>query len=181
MKTENIKNEINNIRKHKLGLTSINTNQVFDILMKYYKKIVINAPRNIMGYSIDIALANMNGYNRLEAPDKLYKIWGDIYFISLNDSAFVKNEINYQGEAMLNECIDFCNIDELKILKNISFSLQKIIELCRINDIRVKLFPPDQYEKFTTLEIRPYEKFNSKEESIILYLNSMSQNDTNFQ
>ena len=82
---------------------------------------------------------------------------------------------------MLNECIDFCNIDELKILKNISFSLQKIIELCRINDIRVKLFPPDQYEKFTTLEIRPYEKFNSKEESIILYLNSMSQNDTNFQ
>ena len=27
MKTENIKNEINNIRKHKLGLTSINTNQ----------------------------------------------------------------------------------------------------------------------------------------------------------
>lgn len=82
---------------------------------------------------------------------------------------------------MLNECIDFCNIDELKILKNISFSLQKIIELCRINDIRVKLFPPDQYEKFTTLEIRQYEKFNSKEESIILYLNSMSQNDTNFQ
>ena len=46
---------------------------------------------------------------------------------------------------MLNECIDFCNIDELKILKNISFSLQKIIELCHINDIRVKLFPPDQY------------------------------------
>ena len=111
MKTENIKNEINNIRKHKLGLTSINTNQVFDILMKYYKKIVINAPRNIMGYTIDIALAR-------------------IYFISLNDSAFVKNEINYHGEAMLNECIDFCNIDELKILKNISFSLQKIIELC---------------------------------------------------
>ena len=96
-----------------------------------------------MGYTIDIALANMNGYNRLESPDKLYKIWGDIYFISLNDSAFVKNEINYQGEAMLNECIDFCNIDELKILKNISFSLQKIIELCRINDIRVKLVPPD--------------------------------------
>ena len=50
----------------------------------------------------------------------------------------------------------------------------------RINDIRVKLFPPDQYEKFTTLEIRPYEKFNSKEESIILYLNSIPQNDTNF-
>mgnify|MGYP001693991710 FL=1 len=72
----------------------------------------------------------MQGYNRLEAPDKLYKIWGYIYFISLNDSAFVKNEINYHGEAMLNECIDFCNIDELKILKNISFSLQKIIELC---------------------------------------------------
>ena len=59
MKTENIKNEINNIRKHKLGLTSINTNQVFDILMKYYKKIVINAPRNIMGYTIDIALARI--------------------------------------------------------------------------------------------------------------------------
>lgn len=38
MKTENIKNEINNIIKHKLGLTSINTNSVFDILMKYYKK-----------------------------------------------------------------------------------------------------------------------------------------------
>lgn len=72
----------------------------------------------------------LQGYNRLEAPDKLYKIWGYIFFISLNDSAFVKNEINYHGEAMLNECIDFCNIDELKILKNISFSLQKIIELC---------------------------------------------------
>lgn len=26
----------------------------------------------------------------------------------------IKNEINYHGEAMLNECIDFCNIDELK-------------------------------------------------------------------
>lgn len=81
MKTENIKNEINNIIKHKLGLTSINTNSVFDILMKYYKKIVINAPRNIMGYTIDIALANTNGYNRLEALDKPYKIWGDIYLL----------------------------------------------------------------------------------------------------
>ncbi len=57
---------------------------------------------------------------------------------------------------MLNECIDFCNIDELKILKNISFSLQKIIKLCRMNDIRIKLFLPDQYEKF-----------NSKGESVI--------------
>ena len=81
MKTENIKNEINNIIKHKLGLTSINTNSVFDILMKYYKKIVINVPRNIMGYTIDIALANTNGYNRLEALDKPYKIWGDIYLL----------------------------------------------------------------------------------------------------
>lgn len=34
-----------------------------------------------MGYTIDIALANMNGYNRLEALDKPYKIWGDIYLL----------------------------------------------------------------------------------------------------
>ncbi len=50
MKTENIKNKINNIRKHKLGLTIVNINQVFDILMKYYKKIVINSSRNLMSY-----------------------------------------------------------------------------------------------------------------------------------
>lgn len=60
-----IKNEVDIIRKENLKLNKKDTKLVFETLMKVYKSKIVNEARNIMGYTLDVVVANMNGFNRL--------------------------------------------------------------------------------------------------------------------
>lgn len=55
-----IKNEVDSIRKENLKLNKQDTKLVFETLMKVYKSKIVNEARNIMGYTLDIVVANMN-------------------------------------------------------------------------------------------------------------------------
>ena len=59
----NLKFEFDNERKKYLGLDECNTEKVYKTLIDYYKQKLLKAPRNIIGYSIDIVICNMNYYS----------------------------------------------------------------------------------------------------------------------
>ena len=67
----NIKNEIDNLRKEKLGLNDHNTKLVLNTIIDVYKSKIINENRNTIGYTIDIVIANMNGFNKLGDVEKI--------------------------------------------------------------------------------------------------------------
>lgn len=53
----------------------------------------------------------------------------------------------------------FKDIDELKNIENVSFSLKELIDLCKSNDCQVAIYAKDEGTE-TTIEIEPYKKFN---------------------
>ena len=86
----NIKSEIDNLRKDKLGLNNYDTKLIFNTIIDVYKSKIINENRNTIGYTIDLVIANMNGFNRLGDAEKINQKWGDIFYIDLNNSVFCK-------------------------------------------------------------------------------------------
>ena len=70
-----IKNEVDIIRKENLKLNKKDTKLVFETLMKVYKSKIVNEARNIMGYTLDVVVANMNGFNRLGNSQNIYRKW----------------------------------------------------------------------------------------------------------
>ena len=92
------KEEIEKARKEKLGLDKVDTKKVFDSILSVYKEKVIDAPRNIMGYTIDIVICNMNKYNKLGSKEYLYSEWGDNFYVDLNNSIFFEVEIDEDGD-----------------------------------------------------------------------------------
>lgn len=77
----NIKNEIDNLRKDKLGLNNHDTKLTFNTIIDVYKSKIINENRNTIGYITDFVIANMNGFNRLGDVEKINRKWGDIFYI----------------------------------------------------------------------------------------------------
>lgn len=170
----NIKNEIDNLRKDKLGLNNYDTKLIFNTIIDVYKSKIINENRNTIGYTIDLVIANMNGFNRLGDAEKINQKWGDIFYIDLNNSVFCKEVINEGGDIICNDnCINLNNITELEKLNNISFSLKDLILLCNENNINIKLFTKDDYSTMTTLEMKLYENFDPNEDSINKYLSTV--------
>lgn len=165
--------DIEKIRKKKLGLDTLDTNKIYNDLLNYYKKNIIDKPREVRGYTIDIAISNMNNYSKLGKIESLYSIWGDNYYIDFNNSAFIQNNVNKDGDIESFEEIQFNDISELKEIKKISFSLKDIIELCKRSNINVKLFAKDDNNYITTLEIIPYEAFKLNN-NVDFYIKSMS-------
>ena len=53
-----LKNEIIEERKKNLGLNETNTKMIYDKIISYYKKIIVQAPRYIIDYVIDITICN---------------------------------------------------------------------------------------------------------------------------
>lgn len=76
----NIKSEIDNLRKDKLGLNNYDTKLIFNTIIDVYKSKIINENRNTIGYTIDLVVANMNGFNRLGDAEKINQKWGR-YFL----------------------------------------------------------------------------------------------------
>ena len=158
----NIKNEIDNLRKDKLGLNNHDTELILNTIIDVYKSKIINENRNTIGYSIDIVIANMNGFNRLGDVKKINKKWGDIFYVDLNNSAFCKEVINEDGNIICNDkYINFNDITELKKINKVSFSLKDLITLCNEENINIKLFTKEDYSTMTTLEMKLYENFDS--------------------
>ena len=166
----NLRDEIINARKEKLGLTEKNTEKVFNSLLQNYKEILLNAPRNIMGYTIDLVICNMSGYNKLGGAERLYNDNKDIVYVDINNSTYFENEVDEEGNTVSDRSKKFKEYSELDILQNISFSIKEFIDLCKENDIYVRLFAKEDYETETTLEIEVSRTFNDKEESILEYL-----------
>ena len=96
-----IKNEVDIIRKENLKLNKKDTKLVFETLMKVYKSKIVNEARNIMGYTLDVVVANMNGFNRLGNSQNIYQKWGDNFYIDFYNSVFCKEEVSFQGRKRL--------------------------------------------------------------------------------
>ena len=133
-----IKNEVDIIRKENLKLNKKDTKLVFETLMKVYKSKIVNEARNIMGYTLDVVVANMNGFNRLGNSQNIYQKWGDNFYIDFYNSVFCKEEVDENGDLVSNKSEAFSEINELDSIKNISFSLKEIILICKQNNIDIK-------------------------------------------
>lgn len=169
----NIKNEIDNLRKDKLELNNHDTELVLNTIIDVYKSKIINENRNTIGYTIDLVIANMNGFNRLGDVKKINQKWGDIFYIDLNNSVFCKEVISGDGDIICNDnCINFNDITELEKLNNVSYSLKDLITLCNEENINIKLFTKEDYSTMTTLEMKLYENFDPNEYSINKYLST---------
>lgn len=75
-----IKNEIESIRKEKLGLNRHDTELILNTLMSVYKNKIVNENQEVMGYTLDIVFTNINGFNRLGDVKSIYQRW-EIIFI----------------------------------------------------------------------------------------------------
>jgi len=95
---EQLKNEILAARKAKFNLNTISTIEVFNKVINAYKKLLLEAERDLHEYTIDIILCDLSGFNRLGGIEELYKKWGDIFFVDLNNSAFVPDFVNEEGD-----------------------------------------------------------------------------------
>ena len=170
----NVKNEIDNLRKDKLGLNNHDTELILNTIIDVYKSKIINENRNTIGYGIDLVIANMNGLNRLGDVEKINQKWGDIFYIDLNNSTFCKEVINEDGDIIFSDnCINFNDITELEKINKVSFSLKDLITLCNEENINIKLFTKEDYSTMTTLEMKLYENFDSNEDSINKYLSTV--------
>ena len=156
----NLKKEIEQARKEYLGLTEFDSKKIFENIMKSYNKLLIDSPRAVVDYTIDIAICNMNFYNRLGKLEELNKRWGDNkFYVDLRKSAFVSEEINDDGNMESIDDILFKDIPELKIIENTSFSIKEIIELCKANNYRINIFAKEEQEHITSLEVAPYKDY----------------------
>lgn len=172
---EQLKNEILAARKAKFNLNTISTTDVFNKIISAYKKLLLEAERDLHEYTIDITLCDLSGFNKLGGIEELYKKWGDIYFVDLNNSAFVPNFINEEGDIEYRESIYFSEVEELKEIKDIQFSLKEWIELCEKEDIELKIFAKADYNHNTGIEISINGIFDKDNEQIQLYLDSVNK------
>lgn len=168
-----IKNEIESIRKEKLGLNRHDTELILNTLMSVYKNKIVNENQEVMGYTLDIVFTNINGFNRLGDVKSIYQRWGDNFYIDFINSAFYKEVVNQDGDLFSNESEIFTTFTDLNKIKDISFSLKELIDFCKYNNINVRLYAKDDYSTMTTIEIKPYENFNPSEDSINEYLSTI--------
>ena len=169
-----LKNEIIEERKKHLGLNEPNTKMIYDKIISYYKKIIVQAPRYIIGYVIDITICNMNNYNRLGKLDDLNRNWGDRnILVDLKNSVFLGQEVDEDSYIeSSDEGIRFSDISEFSDIENISFSIKEMIELCERDDFSIRIFTKDDSENPSAIEIEPHRKFEMTED-IKTYLNSL--------
>ena len=167
------KEDILKQRKEYLGLDKVLTKLIFEQIIDYYKNLVVKAPREVIGYTIDIVICNMNFYNKLGSLENLNKTWGDTnLYVDLNNSEFVSQTSNDDEYEEIIEELSFRDISEFKEFKNISFSLKEMIELCRQYDFSLKILAKDDKDHETTLEISPYLPF-AMNDNIKCYLETL--------
>lgn len=166
----NLRDEIINARKEKLGLTEKNTKKIFDLIIQNYKELILDAPRNIMGYSINLIVCNMNGYNKLGSIEKLYKENDDTFYVDMKNSTYLEVEVDEEGRTFADNDKKFKEFSNLSVIENISFSIKELIELCKENNILFRLYTQNDYDYDTAIEIEPFKVYDGKERNIVEYL-----------
>jgi len=68
---EQLKNEIQAARKAKFNLNTISTIEVFSKVISAYKKLLLEAERDLHDYTIDVTLCDLSGFNKLGAIEEL--------------------------------------------------------------------------------------------------------------
>ena len=172
---EQLKNEIQAARKAKFNLNTISTIEVFSKVISAYKKLLLEAERDLHDYTIDVTLCDLSGFNKLGAIEELCEKQGDIFFIDLNNSAFVPDFVNEEGDIESGESICFSKVEDLKEIKDIQFSLKEWIELCEKENIGLKIFAKADYDHNTGIEMNINRIFDKDNEQIQLYLNSVNK------
>ena len=169
-----LKNEIIEERKKHLGLNETNTKMIYDKIISYYKKIIVQAHRYIIDYVIDITICNMNNYNRLGKLDDLNRNWGDRnIFVDLKKSVFLGQEVDEESYIeSSDEGIYFSDISDFSDIENISFSIKEMIDLCMKDDFSIRILSKDDSENPSSIELEPHRKFEMTED-IKTYLNSL--------
>ena len=170
----NLRDEIIEERKKHLGLNKTDTEEIYDKIINYYKKIMIQAPRNIIDYVIDITICNMNNYNKLGNIEDINRNWGDSnIFVDLKNSVFLAQEVD--EESYIESCderICFSDISDFTDIEDISFSIKELIESCEKDDISIRIFTKDNSENPSAIEIEPHKRFEMTED-IKRYLDSL--------
>jgi len=167
------KDKIIQERNEKLGLNNINTKLVFDTILKSYRELLLKAPKEILDYTLDIVITNVNGFNRLGSIEDLYSNYGDLYFIDINNSSFVSDVVDIDGSYETGDSIYFKEIDDLKSIKEYSISLKEIINICKENNCKIGLYTNENCNEPFTLEIIIQKPFDSNNKSIKTYLESL--------
>lgn len=169
-----LKTKIIEERKKRFGLNETDTKKIYDKIFSYYKQIMIQAPRNIIDYVIDITICNMNNYNRLGKLDDLNRNWGDRnILVDLKNSVFLGQEVDEDSYIeSSDEGIRFSDISEFSDIENISFSIKEMIELCERDDFSIRIFTKDNSENPSAIEIEPHIRFEMTED-IKTYLDSV--------
>ncbi|MBR1416764.1 MAG: hypothetical protein IJ572_02985 [Bacilli bacterium] len=168
----NFRNEIEIERKKRLGLDEVNTKMIYDKLISYYKQRLIEAPREVVGYTISIVLCNMNYYNKLGKLEELNSNWGDNnFYVDPNYSGLIELETDETGNVEGSNDVLFKDVEELNSINNVSFSLKEMIELCEKDDFEASIFAGGDE---ISLDINPYKKFTMNSE-LETYLNSLKK------
>lgn len=172
---EQLKKEILETRKQKLNLNVVSTEEVFNKIIHAYKNLLFDADRNVFDYTIDITLCDLSGFNRLGDIEHLYQKWGDYYFVDLNNSAFVPDVVNEEGQLESEESIYFSKVEILKDVRDIQISLKEWINLCQKENIELKIYAKDDYNHNTVIEININGIFNEENQQVKSYLDSISK------
>lgn len=169
----NFNEKIQNERKKHLGLDKVDTEKVYTTIINCYKKKLIEAPREILGYSIDIVMCNMNYYNKLGDLKSLNNKWGDTnFYVDLRNSSFLEQGVDDEGNIESYDSIAFNDLKELKELEDMSYSLKEMIDLCKKDNFNIKIFADSKEDYETTIEITPYQSFEENN-SINVYLDTL--------
>ena len=169
----NLRFELEKERKEYLGLTETNTKKIYKIIIDAYNKILLKAPRNVMGYSIDIVICNMNFYNKLGDLEKLNETWGDNnFYVDTNNSVFVELLIDEDGNVDSNKSIYFKDKININDIKDVSFSIKELIDLCQKDNRYLRICAQEGNEYETAIEINPSKSFEMND-SIKIYLETL--------
>ena len=167
--------EIKQERKKYLKLEKTDTKRIYDLIINFYKEKIIIAPRNVVDYSIDIIVCNMNYYNRLGKVEELNERWGDSnFYVDLNNSVLVPIEVQDDGTIeSFGDNIEFKENSKFQEIDNTSFSIKEMIELCQRDNLCIRLCSKDD-EFESCIEIVPNRIFEMNE-NIKKYLDTLKK------
>lgn len=100
---------------------------------------------------------------------------GDIFFIDISLSCFEENKVDAFGnikDGADTNFLFFEDIEELKKIENISFSLKQLIDYCKEYNFEIILFDSDEYSE-STIYITPYLPYDPYDPDINQYLQSI--------
>ena len=159
-----------------MGLDGIDTNKVFQHILKSYEKMILEASKSIVYYTIDIVIMNANGLKNLGEVNRIYEVWGDNYFVDFETSTFIPWEVNDKGSMEISDPINFQSILGLEAVEKTPISIKELIDLCKENNFKIKMFSEKQADDVFTIEVDIFKQF--AEIDVMDYLCSLNRGNS---